>query len=97
MKYAETNFQRAISVPERLMLTLRYLATGIQFRQLQYSFRISKSAVAAIVIEVCKAIWETLVKKHMPQPTTDDFKNIAADFWTRWQFPIVWDVWMANI
>nr|CAI5829818.1 unnamed protein product [Callosobruchus analis] len=59
MKYAETNFQRAISVPERLMLTLRYLATGIQFRQLQYSFRISKSAVAAIVIEVCKAIWET--------------------------------------
>nr|CAI5849413.1 unnamed protein product [Callosobruchus analis] len=23
----------------------------------------------------------------MPQPTTEDFKNIATDFWTRWQFP----------
>lgn len=26
-------------------------------------------------------------RKNMPQPTTEDFKNIATDFWTRWQFP----------
>lgn len=71
----------------KYFLISRYLATGIQFRQLSYSFRISKSAVAAIVIEVCKAIWKTLVKTHMPHPTAEDFQKIASDFWRKWQFP----------
>lgn len=63
------------------------MATGIQFRQLSYSFRISKSAVAVIVVEVCKAIWKTLLVKHMPEPTSTDFEDIAKHFWKRWQFP----------
>ncbi|XP_025420921.1 uncharacterized protein LOC112691024 [Sipha flava] len=67
--------------------TRRYLATGIQFRQLAFSFRISKSAIATIVSEVCKAIWTTLLSKHMPEPTEDNFKKIAQGFWDRRQFP----------
>jgi hypothetical protein len=63
------------------------LATGIQFRQIAYSFRISKSAVAVIVVEVCKIIWNTLVMEHMPEPTVSSFKDIAKTFWERWQFP----------
>nr|CAH7737144.1 unnamed protein product [Callosobruchus chinensis] len=85
--HATTNFQQPISPEERLIVTLRYLATGMQFRQLAYSFCISKSAVAKIVSEVCKAIWTTLVMAHMPQPTKSTFKVIATDFWKRWQFP----------
>ncbi|CAH1964323.1 unnamed protein product [Acanthoscelides obtectus] len=65
----------------------RYLATGIQFRQLAFSFRISKSAISTIVPQVCKAIWTQLVRKHMPEPSEDSFKNIAQCFWDRWQFP----------
>lgn len=57
------------------------------FRQLAYSFRISKSAVAAIVIETCRAIWENLVEMHMPQPTEAEFKKISDTFWNKWQFP----------
>ncbi|CAH2011591.1 unnamed protein product [Acanthoscelides obtectus] len=64
-----------------------YLATGIQFRQLAFSFRISKSAISTIVPQVCKAIWTQLVRKHMPEPSEDSFKNIAQCFWDRWQFP----------
>lgn len=70
-----------------IFIIFRYLATGIQFRQLSYSFRILKSAVAVIVIEVCKAIWKTLLVKHMPEPTSTDFEDIAKHFWKRWQFP----------
>lgn len=57
------------------------------FRQLAYSFRISKSAVAAIVIETCRAIWNKLVDTHMPEPTEADFKKTSDDFWNKWQFP----------
>ncbi|KAL4152775.1 hypothetical protein QTP88_000608 [Uroleucon formosanum] len=32
----------------------QYLATGLAFRQIAISFKISKSAVSSIVIEVCK-------------------------------------------
>ncbi|XP_060868606.1 uncharacterized protein LOC132943589 [Metopolophium dirhodum] len=52
-----TNFRDPISVEERLLVTLRYLATGLAFRQLALTFRISKSGVVKMVIEVCKAIW----------------------------------------
>jgi hypothetical protein len=57
------------------------------FRQLALSFRISKSAVAQIVIDVCKAIWCTLKNKHMPTPTVEKFKKIANEFYEKWDFP----------
>ncbi|CAH2011589.1 unnamed protein product [Acanthoscelides obtectus] len=82
-----TNWREPICPEERLLITLRYLATGIQFRQLAFSFRISKSAISTIVPQVCKAIWTQLVRKHMPEPSEDSFKNIAQCFWDRWQFP----------
>jgi len=63
------------------------LATGMAFRQLALSLRISKSAVAQIVIDVCKAIWYTLKNKHMPTPTVEKFKKIANEFFEKWDFP----------
>ncbi|XP_050065232.1 uncharacterized protein LOC126554189, partial [Aphis gossypii] len=63
-----------------------YLATGLAFRQLALTFRISKSGVAQIVIDVCKAIWCTLKDKHMPTPTVDHFKIIADEFYEKWNF-----------
>lgn len=57
------------------------------FRQLAYSFRISKSTVAVIVIEICQAIWKMALTKHMPEPTVEHFKKISSEFWNKWQFP----------
>nr|CAI5832463.1 unnamed protein product [Callosobruchus analis] len=64
-----------------------FLATGLAFRQLAFTFRISKSAVARIVIEVCLAIWKTLKEKHMKFPTEEDFKSIAKGFENKGKFP----------
>lgn len=57
------------------------------FRQLAYSFRISKSTVAVIVIETCKAIWKKGLTLHMQEPTEKCFKEISNNFWKKWQFP----------
>ena len=57
------------------------------FRQIAFSFRISKSAVSVIVIEVCVAIWETLQIEHMNLPHIEKFNQISKEFDEKWNFP----------
>ncbi|KAJ8944587.1 hypothetical protein NQ318_006000 [Aromia moschata] len=52
----DTNMREAISVSDRVLVTLRYLATGDSYVSLSYLFRISKSTISGIVYEVCQTI-----------------------------------------
>lgn len=69
------------------------MATGLAFRQLALAFRISKTAVSNIVIDVCITIWNALKNKHMSTPTVGDFENFIIDG----IFHTVSEVWMENI
>ncbi|XDV25423.1 hypothetical protein PO909_029343 [Leuciscus waleckii] len=82
-----TNCRRAISPGERLAICLRFLATGDSYRTIAFSYRVGHSTVAGIVAEVAKAIWDSLVEEYMPVPTTEDWREIAAEFYHRWNFP----------
>ncbi|XP_069687252.1 uncharacterized protein [Periplaneta americana] len=82
-----TNFQRPISLEERLIVTLRYLVTGMQFKQLAYSFRISKTAVSTMIVDICKSIWLNLHPIYMPVPTQKTLKKNGEEFGKKWGFP----------
>ncbi|XP_018010873.1 protein ALP1-like isoform X1 [Hyalella azteca] len=79
--------QQPIQPEERLIITLRYLATGASFHTLSFSFRVGVSTVSKIVSETVGALWEELHEQHMPVPTKECFRKIAEDFYKIWNFP----------
>ncbi|PSN43834.1 hypothetical protein C0J52_10087 [Blattella germanica] len=81
------NFRETISPAERLAVTLRYLATGLSFKALSMSYRISDATVGRIIHETCVVIWETLHNVHMPFPSEDEVDHIESEFWKKWKFP----------
>ena len=65
----------------------RFLASGDSYHNLAKRFRTAPPTVSLIVTRVCKAIWDSLVGIHMPEPTTEEWKKIETEFRIRWNFP----------
>lgn len=65
----------------------RFLSTGLGFRSLSYSFRMSHTTVRKVIYETCTAIWEKLQPQHMPQPTKELLSRISKTFFDKWNFP----------
>ncbi|XP_047510278.1 protein ANTAGONIST OF LIKE HETEROCHROMATIN PROTEIN 1-like [Pieris napi] len=87
IKGQDSKFRDCIQPEEKLVITLRYFATGCTFAELHYTFKIGVSTVAEIVREVCFAIWFCLKDICLPQPKKDAWKKIANDFFQRANFP----------
>ena len=83
-----TRMRCPISPSERLALTLRFLATGETFRSLEFQFRVSRTAISYIVLEVCEAILSELRALCLQFPSTEEeWKAIEIKFSERWNFP----------
>ena len=71
----------------RLAITLRFLTTGEKYRSLMFGFRVAHNTISAIVRQTCKAIFAEYVDKVMQCPhTSDAWKQVAAEFSSRWNF-----------
>lgn len=60
-----TVMRDAVSAEERLIVTLRYLATGNSYEDLKFSTAISPQLIGKIIPETCQAIYEGLVNEYM--------------------------------
>lgn len=77
-----------ISPAERLLITLRFLATGNSFYSIASAFYVGHCTVGKVVAETCKALAEELMPTYARFPTTaDEWLSIAQGFWNRWDLP----------
>ncbi|XP_068701339.1 putative nuclease HARBI1 [Montipora foliosa] len=83
-----TVMRDAISVHDRLCVTLRFLASGCSYQDLMYSFCISVSSISKIIPEVCEALYNVLRDEYLQLPSSKQhWEQIAEEFKSKWQFP----------
>ena len=86
----DTKFRKAIPASQRLMVTLRFLASGDSQVSLTYLFRMGKKTISSILSETCRAIHKVLCDKYLNAPTKEEqWHKISQDFVELWQFPHV--------
>ncbi|XP_044133457.1 protein ANTAGONIST OF LIKE HETEROCHROMATIN PROTEIN 1-like [Bufo gargarizans] len=83
----DTYFRRSVSPTERLMLTIRFLATGDSFTSLHYHFRLGISTISTIVKETCQVLWEELHEEFIPTPNQQRWLQIEKKIYEVCQFP----------
>lgn len=84
--------KRSIRTPigpeQRLLVCLRYLATGCSFPSLAFAFFLGVTTVREIVHSTCQAIAEVLSPVYLRTPsTTDEWRAVAKEFYDKWQMP----------
>ena len=80
--------RKPIPAAERLMVTLRYLATGDSQQSQSFTFRIGRAAISNILRETLQAIWDALNKAYLAPPSnTADWIHIAEKYEEEWNFP----------
>eukprot|EP00794_Sanderia_malayensis_P000867 gene867-161_t len=72
--------RETISPPERLVITLRYLATGDSQQSHSFNFRVGKATVCHIIRDTCEALWIALHNTYLNAPETkEDWKKGEID------------------
>ncbi|XP_069623814.1 uncharacterized protein [Ranitomeya imitator] len=83
----DTQLRRAIPAEERLLVTLRFLATGETLSSLHFQYRLGISTLSGIVADTCRALQNVLRDEFIPLPTSEMWLEIADKFWRVCNFP----------
>lgn len=83
-----TKFRKSIPPGVRLAVTLRFYATGNNYKSLSYGFRVAPNTISIIVTEVTEAIIEEFSEELLSPPITrEGWLEIADKFEKRWNMP----------
>ena len=86
----DTRFRKAIPAAERLVLTLRFMASGDSQKSLSFAFRIGTTTIINIISETFIAIKEELGTKFLRLPRCPShWLEISRDFEDFWDMPNV--------
>ena len=70
-----------ISPSERLVITLRHLATGDSQQSHAFNFHMGKTTVCHLIRDPCKALWIAPNKRYLNAPETkEDWKENCQRF-----------------
>ncbi|XP_041467460.1 uncharacterized protein LOC121417789 [Lytechinus variegatus] len=76
----QTNFRANLEPGLKVAITLRHLASGSKYRDMQYGWRVPHNTISKVVREVCTAISEEYLDEQMTCPTNDEeWREIAND------------------
>ncbi|XDV16353.1 hypothetical protein PO909_016107 [Leuciscus waleckii] len=82
-----TNYRDCIFVGERLMITLRFLATGESFKSLSYQFRVGMSTIQQFVPETCAGLKREIPEVFQCPDTVEEWQRVSIGFQAQWNFP----------
>lgn len=72
--------RNSIPARTRLLVCLRYLASGDSMASISYAFRIGTSTVSKIINETCNILWNSLHDSVMPPINEESWLKIADEF-----------------
>lgn len=74
----------------KVALTLRHLASGSKYADMQYGWRVPDNTISIVVRDVCEAIIQEYAAEQMTCPTTEaGWRQLSQDWYNRWNFPHV--------
>ncbi|XP_077257588.1 uncharacterized protein LOC143894823 isoform X2 [Temnothorax americanus] len=79
--------KRALVSEHRLIIALRYLATGDLPLSIAMAFRVGESTVRNIIKEVGLVLIKVLQLIYLASPVEEDWKKCADGYWNRWNLP----------
>ncbi|KAK6188557.1 hypothetical protein SNE40_004712 [Patella caerulea] len=85
-----TNWRAPLDPGLKVAITLRHLASGSKYREMQYGWRVPHNTISLIVREVCEAIVHVYREEMLSPPETpEQWQQITDDWLNRWNFPHV--------
>jgi len=82
-----SNYRKPLSPELMVAITLRFLASGSDYRSLAFGFRVASNTISGVVKEVCHAIVGELEEELLSTPNTEDaWREVATQFSTKWNF-----------
>ena len=83
----DTKFRRALRPGLKLVITLRFLASGDSYRSLSYAFRVPHNTISKFVGGVCRAIVDEYGDEMVSVPETEnDWRKVSEQFASKWNF-----------